>query len=169
VSHTTRPPRTGEIDGLDYHFVDQGTFLKMRDAGEFAEWAVVHENLYGTSKAEIESRAEKYDYVIFEIDCQGAASLRKHFPQAVSCFILPPSMSVLKQRLSDRGTEDAHSLGVRLENARAEIRRANEFDFCLVNENINETTVEMANILKTSMLRSGNFTNKINELLKEEV
>ncbi len=169
VSHTTRPPRPGEIDGRDYHFVSRGEFLKMRDEGEFAEWAQVHEHLYGTAKSEIESRADKYDYVIFEIDCQGAASLRKHFPRAVSCFILPPSMEVLKTRLMHRHTETEHSLQVRLHNARVEIARAHEFDYCLVNDDINRTTGQLIAVLEAAMHRSYRFRHKIDTLLKEEV
>lgn len=169
VSHTTRPPRPDEVDGKDYHFVSKQEFLNMREADKFAEWALVYEHLYGTAKAEITARAGNHAYVVFEIDCQGAASMRRNFPEAVSCFVLPPSMSVLKQRLIGRGTESPHSLNVRLENARQEIMRAGEFDFCLVNNDITETTKKLASILRAAMHRSHRLYCKINELLKEEV
>lgn len=169
VSHTTRPPRPDEVEGQDYHFVSKNEFRNMREAGDFAEWAQVHEHLYGTAKREITSRAETNAYVLFEIDCQGAASLRKAFPQAVSCFILPPSMQELKKRLRLRGTETPHDLKIRLENARTEIGRAREFDYCLINEDINKTTENLAAVLTTAMSRTDRFTDKILELLKEEV
>jgi guanylate kinase len=141
----------------------------MIQAGEFAEWAKVHEHLYGTAKQEIIAKAEANDYVVFEVDCQGAASLRTSFPEAVSIFVLPPSMSVLKGRLTGRGTEAEHSLQVRLNNARGEIARAGEFDYCVVNDRLDLAVERVRAILTAAMHRSDRFYSKINDLLTEEV
>ena len=169
VSHTTRPPRPGEVDGRDYHFVDEQTFQRMIRQDEFVEWAEVHHHLYGTAKQEVLTRAESNAYVVFDVDCQGAASLKRIFPDAVSLFVLPPSMRVLKERLVKRGTEAQHSLRIRLADARGEIRRAKEFDFCVVNEDIDVTLEQVVTILRACMFKTSNFMSKINRLLAEEV
>jgi len=169
ISHTTRPPRHGETDGKDYYFIDDKTFTSMIDKSEFAEWANVHEHKYGTSKSEILRKASSHAYVVFDVDVQGAAALKQAFPYSISCFVLPPSMKVLKQRLMGRGTEQEHSLQVRLNNARKEIEQAKTFDYCIVNDNIDEAVDSMVSILKAGFYRTPYIMFKIKELLQEEV
>ena len=127
VSHTTRKPRPTEVDGREYHFVDEETFAAMVERGEFAEWARVHRNLYGTSKREIElARAACRDGtpcrgVLFDIDYQGARQIRAEYPEAVGVFVLPPSLAELERRLRSRGTEEESVASQRLAAAESEI------------------------------------------------
>ena len=105
VSHTTRPPRTGERDGVEYHFVDEAAFRAIEESGGFLEWAVVHGNLYGTSRAEVEPRLEKGLDVLLDIDVQGARQVRSHVPEAVKVIVFPPSREVLEARLKARASD----------------------------------------------------------------
>ncbi|HYP53666.1 MAG TPA: guanylate kinase, partial [Pyrinomonadaceae bacterium] len=129
VSWTTRAPRAGERHGVNYFFASVEEFERMREAGGFLEWAVVHGNLYGTSRDFVEQEQDAGRDVVLEIDVQGAESVRRAAREAVSIFILPPSFSVLRGRLAGRRTERAHDLGVRLRNARGEVARYTEFDY----------------------------------------
>jgi guanylate kinase len=140
VSHTTRPPRAGEVDGRDYHFVDEARFRSILEAGGFAEHATVHGRLYGTSAAEIEriraipgARA-----VLFDIDVQGAGQLVERYPDALRIFILPPGLAVLESRLRGRGTEAPDDLALRLANAVGELERHGEFDHLIINDDLDE-------------------------------
>lgn len=123
VSHTTRPRREREAHGVDYYFVDRPTFENLRDRGGFVEWARVHDNLYGTSKAEIERLAGAGRDVLFDIDIQGAHDIWRQYPdQTRLAFVLPPSWAVLVQRLVDRGSESEETLRRRLRTARSELQ-----------------------------------------------
>ena len=134
VSWTTRRPRPGEIDGVHYHFVGEDEFGAMRERGGFLEWAVVHGNSYGTARSVVEQELCEGHDIILEIDVQGAASVRAVASDAVSVFILPPSFDVLRERLRRRGTEEPATLALRLRNARDEVRRYQEFDYVIVND-----------------------------------
>ncbi|MBW2524093.1 MAG: guanylate kinase [Deltaproteobacteria bacterium] len=138
VSHTTRRPRPTEVDGREYHFVDEPTFQGMVRAGSFAEWAKVHDHHYGTSLKEIEVARSAAGGVIFDIDFQGARQIRAHFPEAVGVFILPPSLEELERRLRGRGTEDEQATRRRLSNAQREIARYGLFDYLVVNDDIEQ-------------------------------
>ena len=138
VSITTRPPRPGEVDGSDYRFVDTSTFQELRDQGEFAEWAEVHENYYGTPlQPTLDLLLEGRD-VIFDIDVKGARQLKRNLPGGCSVFVLPPSRQALEERLAKRSTDDAATVGRRLENARHEIAAADEFDYWIVNSDLQQ-------------------------------
>jgi guanylate kinase len=154
VSHTTRPPRPGEVDGRDYHFVSQEEFEAMVSAGEFLEWARVHENLYGTSrKAVMEMLSSGLD-VILDIDVQGAAQVRERFPAAITIFILPPSWQVLEERLEKRGSEDRERLKVRLRNALAEMEAAHSYQYVVVNDELEVAYAELSSIVSATRCRS---------------
>ncbi|MEJ2202254.1 MAG: guanylate kinase [Desulfuromonadaceae bacterium] len=134
VSYTTRPQRPGEEDGKDYHFVSRERFEEMAAAGAFAEWAEVHGNCYGTAIRTLEeARAEGYD-VLLEIDCQGAAQIRRNYRQGVFIFILPPDLTELRRRLEQRGTDAAEVIARRIANAKGEIRQAVHYDYLVVND-----------------------------------
>ena len=133
LSHTTRAPRGQEQAGREYHFIDEVTFKSMVDGGEFLEWAHVHGHLYGTSKAEIESRIRGGQDVVLEIDWQGALQIKRLFPNAVLIFILPPSWDELQQRLKRRGEDHPEAIAQRLANARTEVAQARHFDFVIIN------------------------------------
>jgi guanylate kinase len=136
VSHTTRKPRPTEVDGREYHFVDRGTFEEMVRVGAFVEWAKVHDHYYGTSLKEVETARTAGAGIIFDIDFQGARQVRAHFPEAVSVFILPPSLEELERRLRGRGTEDEQTTVRRLANAKREIAHYGLFDYVVLNDDI---------------------------------
>lgn len=148
ISHTTRSPRPGEIDGKDYHFVDNDTFVGIRDRqpSGFLEWANVHGNMYGTSVEEVESHLQSGYDVILDIDVQGAAQVRGR-ANPVTIFIAPPSLSVLEQRLRGRGTEDETTLCRRLENARKELECVISYDFLIINDRLDEAVESLRSII----------------------
>lgn len=136
VSHTTRAPRPTEVNGREYHFIDEETFQEMVRIGAFAEWARVHDHCYGTSLQEIELARTRARGVLFDIDHQGARQIRAKLPEAVSVFILPPSLKELERRLRGRGTEDEQATRRRLENAKGEIEHYGIFDYVIVNDDV---------------------------------
>jgi len=133
ISHTTRKPRGQEQNGREYLFVDTATFQRMVEEGEFFEWAEVHGNLYGTSRAAIQERVAVGQDVVLEIDYQGALQIKKLFPNAILIFILPPSWEELAQRLARRGEYAQEVIAQRLVNARIEVDQARHFDFVIIN------------------------------------
>jgi guanylate kinase len=147
VSHTTRPRRAGEEDGRDYHFVTQQQFRRMRDAGEFLEWAVYNDHLYGTSFAAIDAPLATGRDVVLEIEVQGARQVRKRRPDARLVFLLPPSVAALEARLRGRGTDSAHEIARRLEVARGELAAAEEFDYGVVNDDLERCVREVQEIV----------------------
>ena len=134
ISHTTRPPRGQEVDGREYHFVDNTTFDRMVAEGAFVEWANVHSNRYGTSRQGIEDRIAQGKDVVLEIDYQGALQIKKVFANAVLIFILPPSWDELRARLERRAEDSPETIALRLRNAAEEVAQVQEFDFVIINE-----------------------------------
>jgi guanylate kinase len=147
VSHTTRPPRTGERDGVEYHFVDEASFRAIEKSGGFLEWAVVHGNLYGTSRAEVEPRLEKGLDVLLDIDVQGARQVRSHVPEAVKVIVFPPSREVLEARLLARASDAPEVVRRRLSAARKEMEEWGEFDYAIINEDLEAAVDELRSIL----------------------
>lgn len=139
VSHNTRGPRPGEREGVDYYFVDRPGFEKLAREGAFLEWAEVHGDLKGTASVELErARAAGVD-LLLDLDVQGAAQVRQRVPQAVSVFILPPSFADLEGRLRGRGQDAEEAIRRRLENARREMARYREYDYLVVNEDLEKS------------------------------
>ena len=147
VSHTTRPPRTGERDGIEYHFVDGAGFRAIEVRGGFLEWAVVHGNLYGTSRAEVEPRLERGLDVLLDIDVQGARQVRSHVPEAVKVIVFPPSREVLEARLKARASDTPEVVVRRLAAARKEMEEWGEFDYAIINEDLEAAVDELRSIL----------------------
>ncbi|MBT1248600.1 MULTISPECIES: guanylate kinase [unclassified Thermosipho (in: thermotogales)] len=147
VSCTTRPPRPGEIDGVDYFFISKEKFMEMRDNGEFLEWAKVHGNLYGTPKEFVVENIKKGYRIILDIDVQGALQVKKNFDDAVFVFVAPPSYEVLRERLLKRGTENKQSMLKRLENAKWEMSQINAFDYLIINNDLEKSIVAMKSIV----------------------
>lgn len=136
VSFTTRRPRHGEVDGVDYSFISKEEFINMVDSGDFLEWAEVHGNMYGTSKKRIdETRAQGFD-MILDIDVQGAKQVKNAIPDTVFVFILPPSLDELKQRLSFRNSDPEDVINKRLSKAAAEIVEYTNYNYVIVNDNL---------------------------------
>jgi guanylate kinase len=139
VSHTTRLPRTGEVDGVDYHFVSRAQFEAMRDQGVFLEWAEVHGNLYGTSRPAVLAQLATGLDVILDIDVQGAAILRESAAiPAASLFISPPSLSELERRLRGRETDSEETILLRLKNARQEMQAAVNYEYLIINDHLEQ-------------------------------
>ena len=138
VSCTTRAPRDGEVDGRDYHFLSRERFVELRDQGHFAEWAEVHGNFYGTPLPPVREMLAKGQDILFDIDVQGAAQLRKNMPDARFLFILPPSVEELERRLRGRGLDSEEVILRRLANARAEMQEAPHYDALIVNDDLEE-------------------------------
>jgi len=153
VSCTTRPPRPGETDGREYHFVDVAEFQRRKANGEFLESAEVHGNFYATSRREIERRLDGDTDVLLEIDWQGARQVKALFPGAVGIFILPPSIDALDERLHKRGQDSAAVIKRRLLAAGSEIARAPEFDYIIVNREFDVALAQLAAVVTATRLR----------------
>lgn len=153
VSYTTRAPREGEVDGVDYFFVSPEQFEQLVAVDEFLEWARVHGNLYGTSRAQVLKEIADRRDIILEVDVQGAASVRKLLADSVSIFIVPPSFEVLRQRLVARGTDSPVELELRLRNAPIELRQYLAFDYVIVNDEIERASGQLAAIIYAERAR----------------
>lgn len=148
ISHTTRPARAGETDGVHYHFVSREQFISLRDQrpSGFLEWAEVHNNLYGTSAAEVARHRQAGVDVLLDIDVQGAAQVRQQ-TDAVTIFIAPPSMAELERRLRSRGTEKEETIALRLNNARKELACSDAYTYLLINDRLNEAVESLRSII----------------------
>jgi guanylate kinase len=154
VSYTTRPPRTGENNAVDYHFVDEPTFRRMRERGEFLESAEVHGNHYGTAKQVILDAVKRGDDLILEIDWQGAQQVRRLYPDCIGIFILPPSLEELERRMRARGQDAEAVIRRRLDNAREELAHAGEFKYAIINKDFETARRELAKIIEGERART---------------
>ena len=164
VSCTTRPPRPGEQDGKEYHFISVEEFKARRARNEFLEWAEVHGNFYATSRLWIAKQMLAGNDVLMEIDWQGARQVHQHFQNAVEIFILPPSIKVLEERLKKRGQDEAEVIVRRLLAAGSEIAHAAESDYVLINEHFEQALAELRSIVAATRLRVGSQRAKYAQL-----
>jgi len=148
ISYTTRKPRPGEKDGVDYHFVDDAAFLAMKGRGEFLESAEVHGYRYGTSRKVITDALARGEDLILEIDWQGARQVRAIYPDCVGIFILPPSIEELERRMRSRGQDADAVIRRRLDNARGEMDHAGEFDYAIINKDFQTALLKLAEIIQ---------------------
>jgi guanylate kinase len=153
ISHTTRQPRGQEQNGREYLFIDEPEFRRKIDAGDFFEWAEVHGNLYGTSRAGVEQLITGGHDVVLEIDWQGALQIKKLFPNAILIFILPPSWDELAQRLTRRGEDQPEVIAQRLANARIEVAQAQYFDFVIINSLFETALFDLKAIVHSQRLK----------------
>jgi len=153
VSATTRKPREGEIDGTSYFFLEEETFRRMIDKGEFIEWACFCQNYYGTPKKAVEEQLEAGRDVILEIEVQGAAQVRSKFPEAVFIFVLPPSFDELKNRITGRGTEAPEVIKERMTRAKKEFEHIEKYNYIVLNDTVDHATDQLAAILDAEKLR----------------
>lgn len=153
VSWTTRAPRPGEQDGVNYHFVSEDEFMRMQESGGFLEWAVVHGNFYGTARSVVEQELKEGHDIILEIDVQGANAVRSALASVVSIFILPPSFEILRARLTARMTERPEELELRLRNARGEVEEYRHFDYLVLNDEIERAASQLQAILYAERAR----------------
>jgi guanylate kinase len=153
VSYTTRAPRPGEREGVDYHFVTADRFMALKAAGEFLEHAHVHGNWYATSGTWLKAEVDAGRDVLLEIDWQGAAQVRSLVPDSVHVFILPPSLESLQQRLVKRGQDDDATIARRFTAARDEIRHCKEFDYVIINQDFASAVDDLSAIVRSARLR----------------
>ena len=165
VSFTTRPPRPGDTEGVDYCFVSQDQFLEKVEHHDFLEYAEVYGNYYGTSRSWVLEQLEAGIDVILEIDWQGAQQIHKLMPNSISIFIVPPSIEALEQRLLQRQQDDLQVIERRLDLARSEIAHYLEFDYLVVNDTFEHALSDLAHIVSTGRLRSQNQTVRYGKLL----
>jgi guanylate kinase len=167
VSHTTRAPRANEVDGQDYQFIDEASFRKLVDEGEFAEWATVHGNLYGTSVRELErARAEGRSGLLFDVDYQGARQIKAKFPEAIGVFILPPSLPELRRRLEGRASDAPETIQRRFDKARDEISHYAFFDYLIVNDDLQRALAELRGVLHSESCRTWRKASLAEKLLE---
>ncbi|MCF8089670.1 MAG: guanylate kinase [Desulfotignum sp.] len=156
VSHTTRPPRPGEIDGKDYFFVTEQNFTRMIQAGDWLEWARVHAHYYGTSRAFVETQLAAGSSLLLDIDVQGARQIMDAGLDPVTIFILPPSIEVLHQRLETRGTDSAQTIALRLENAKKEIALTHLYQYVVKNDDLTTAANQLCAIFDQAITSAGN-------------
>ncbi len=161
VSHTTRAPRPGEIEGEHYHFISRQTFEKMIDAGEFLEYALVFGNFYGTSRKSLNTLLAQGEQVILEIDWQGAQQVRKLYPDAVSVFILPPSIAALENRLRERAQDSQDVIDARMAQAEDEMSHYDEYQYLIINDDLQEAVRALAGIFSRPIAYSPPQADKL--------
>ncbi|MBD5641549.1 MAG: guanylate kinase [Desulfovibrio sp.] len=167
ISCTTRPMRAGEENGREYFFLSRPDFERMRETGEFAEWAQVHGHLYGTPLAPVKSMLESGVNVLFDIDVQGAAQLKTTLPDATFVFILPPDMRELRRRLESRGMDDETSIQLRLQNALAEIREAFWYNSIIVNDTLENAYAELRAVFIAARLAPAHNMKILENILED--
>ena len=167
ISHTTRSPRPGEVDGTDYHFVTEQAFLDMMERGDFLEHAQVFDNYYGTSQRWVEEQLDAGKDVILEIDWQGARQVRRIMPDSIGIFILPPSRQTLEARLRSRGQDSDEIIARRMQDAKSEISHYGEFDYLVVNDDFEVALADLAAISRVRHNATAVQSTKLESLLAD--
>lgn len=167
VSHTTREPRSGEVDGRDYHYIDRESFQRMIVEEKFLEWAEVHNNYYGTSYEEVLPRLERGVDVVMDIDVQGAERVMSRYPDAQSVFIMPPSYRDLEKRLARRGLDDPEEVSRRLAVSLWEIRRYTRYKYVIINDDLNRASRVLAAIVHERRHRRERIEERIRRVLED--
>jgi guanylate kinase len=166
VSHTTRAPRPGEQDGVEYHFIDVPAFERLRDTGQLLEWAVNYGHYYGTGVAEVEGARRDGVDLLLDLDVKGAAQVRNKIADAVTVFVLPPSYADLERRLRGRGQDDEASIRRRLDVAREELSLYHAYDYAVINEDIDACVEAMKTIIRAARFRVGRMEGRAHQVLK---
>jgi guanylate kinase len=168
VSVTTRPPRAGEKEGVDYYFISTERFDDMVRNHELLEWAEVHGNLYGTAWSEVQSRIDKGEDVLLDIDVQGGKQIRDRYAESLLIFLLPPSLRELRRRLSGRGTESPEQFQRRMLNARREIEAASIYDYLLINDDLERAAERLSQVVASERLRRTDKQSLIDRILADD-
>jgi guanylate kinase len=167
VSHTTRHKRAGERDGREYHFVTDEEFDRMAARGSFLEHNRVHGRRYGTSRAEVLPRLARGEDVVLDIDVQGARDIRKAYPKAVSIFIVAPTPKELEKRLRDRGLDEEQEIRRRLRNAKREIRKAQDFQYVIVNDDLDRAVLELESVVRAARVTYARQKERLGRVFRE--
>jgi guanylate kinase len=166
ISHTTRPPRAGEKNGVEYYFVDNAEFEDMIRRDEFLEWAQVHGYYYGTSREMVRRAEEEGRDLLLDIDFQGAQAVRRQVPNAVSIFIMPPSLDVLKERLLRRQKDTLTQIQNRTMNAKTELQHYKEYEYVIINEDLGSAFENLASIVRSQRSKQESMEEKIEKVLE---
>lgn len=169
VSMTTRNPRAGEVEGVNYYFVSKEDFIKKISEDEFLEYAEVYGNYYGTPKSKVNQKLEEGTDVVLEIDIQGALNVKKAFPECILIFVLPPSLTELRRRIVDRGSETEESINLRLSQTLNEVSYVDKYDYCIVNDDLEDAIARAEAIIMSEHSRVSENIYELIEKYKEEV
>jgi len=164
VSYTSRAPRGGEVDGIDYHFVDRDTFCRMIDNGFFVEWATVYGDLYGTSVSGLLSQIDRGIDVLLDLDYQGAESMKAYFKESVLVYILPPSLEILEKRLRERATDNDKIIDERLKQALDEIRKCSIYDYIIINDDLEDAVEKAISIIQADSCHRSRVLPRVKEI-----
>jgi guanylate kinase len=164
ISHTSRKPRTTEKEGIDYHFVEKEAFISLIDAGAFAEWAGVYDDLYGTSFSSLEEQTSAGLDVLLDLDTQGARNIRSYFENSVLIYVLPPSHRILERRLRARGTDDENTIKKRINRASHEIKECVWYDYIVINDDLERAVGEAQAIILAERCRTPRRTAFVKKL-----
>lgn len=167
ISMTTRAPRAGETDGVEYHFVSKDEFLKQIDEGNLLEYAEFCDNYYGTPLDKVNEQLESGQEVVLEIEVQGAMQVKEKMPEGVYVFIAPPSMKALEERLTNRGTENKEIIQKRLDKARSEIKVAEEYGYIVVNDTVDNAADRIMAIIRAEHARTDRVLDEYKKLMEE--
>jgi guanylate kinase len=167
VSHTTRPRRAGERHGREYYFVTEAVFRRMAARGAFLEHNVVHRRHYGTSRAEVLGRLDRGEDVVLDIDVQGARDIRRAYRKAVSIFVVLPSPNELERRLRRRGLDEEDETQRRLRAARSEIRQAKQFQYVIVNDDLERATLELQSVVRATRVTYARQKERLERIFRE--
>lgn len=166
ISHTTRPPRPGEQDGVEYFFTSHDRFEEMIKANQFLEWAHVHGHYYGTSVDMVHRAEEQHKDLLLDVDIQGHQKVRKALDGVTSIFVMPPSYESLRERLEQRGKDTPEQIGRRLENARMEIRHYRDYEYVVINDDLQAAFEGLISIIRSQQSRRENLQERIEEILQ---
>jgi guanylate kinase len=167
ISYTTRPARAGEVDGQDYHFISREDFEQRQKQDDFLESAQVYGNFYGTSKKWINQAIMAGRDILLEIDSQGAQQVQRIFPQAITIFVIPPSLAALEMRLRQRAQDSVEAIGRRLAAAREEINHVREYDYVIINEKLDKASQELRCIVQAERLRMAKQLARYGDLITQ--
>jgi guanylate kinase len=165
ISYTTRPPRPAETNGVDYIFISRKDFEERLARGEFLEYAEVFGNYYGTNRSSFEAAVEGGKDLVLDIDVQGARQLKVAIPEAISIFVLPPSREILEQRLRSRSLDSEEVIQRRLQGAADEVRNYTQYDYVLINREIDEASARLASIVRAERLRKARMEEEVRPIL----
>ncbi len=166
ISHTSRPPRHGETNGIDYHFVSEAEFRDMADKGVFVEWATVYDHLYGTSVEGLRGQTEKGIDVILDIDSQGAKNIRSFFRDSILIYILPPSLEILEQRLQARAADSADVIERRYKKAVSDLKNCEWYDYLIINDDLETAIREAGAVILADRNRNARMLPVVKEMFK---
>lgn len=166
ISYTTRPPRPAEVNGVDYNFISKEEFQQRLQRGEFLEHALVFENYYGTNRCTLETAEREGKDLVLDIDVQGARQLKVAIPEAISVFVLPPSREVLEQRLRARSQDSEEVIQRRLRGAAEEVRNYSQYDYVLINRELEEASARLAAIVRAERLRKARMEEEVRPILE---